>query len=172
VTDALCREAIPRAARSLQRACENPDPAARVDMALASLHGGLALANSGLGAVHGFAAPIGGMFEAPHGAVCAALLPHVMAANLKTMTEQGLNIDRYIETARLLTSDPKAGAADGIDWVKTLVATLKIPSLGSYGITREDFPDIAEKALTASSIKANPVNLNQAELTSILHDAL
>ena len=172
VTDALCREAIPLAARSLQRACENPDPTARVDMALASLHGGLALANSGLGAVHGFAAPIGGMFEAPHGAICAALLPHVMAANLKTMTEQGLNIDRYIETARLLTSDPKAGAADGIDWVKTLVATLKIPSLGSYGITREDFPDIAEKALTASSIKANPVNLNQAELTSILYDAL
>jgi len=172
MTDALCREAIPRAARSLQRACENPNPATREDMALASLHGGLALANSGLGAVHGFAAPIGGMFEAPHGAVCAALLPHVIAANLEALTEQNLKADRYTETARLLTGNPNATAKDGIDWVKTLVATLKIPGLSNYGISKGDFPDIIEKARTASSMKANPVNLDDAQLTGILQTAL
>ena len=86
LVDALCRDGIGRAARSLRAACANGrDAAAREDMALASLFGGLALANAGLGAVHGLAGPIGGMFPAPHGAVCAALLPHVMAANLSAL---------------------------------------------------------------------------------------
>src|SRR5215213_8761925 len=89
MTDALCREGLSRVARSLRRAVENGrDTNARHDMALGSLFGGLALANAGLGAVHGFAGPIGGMFSAPHGAVCAALLPFVMAANLKALRGQ------------------------------------------------------------------------------------
>ena len=81
-------------------------------MALASLLGGLALANAGLGAVHGFAAPIGGMFPAPHGAVCAALLPHVMAANIRALRErapESAALARYETVARLLTG--KAGRA-------------------------------------------------------------
>ena len=168
MTDALCREAIPRAARSLQRACENPTPACREDMALASLHGGLALANSGLGAVHGFAAPIGGMFEAPHGAVCAALLPHVMAANLKALPEE----NRYNETAHLLTDNPDASAQEGINWVKNLVEKLNIPGLSTYGITENDFPSIIEKALEASSMKANSVSLSNDELSGILRASL
>ena len=141
-------------------------------MALASLHGGLALANSGLGAVHGFAAPIGGMFNAPHGAVCAVLLPHVMDINLNALAEQNLKEDRYTETARLLTGNSHASPQDGIQWVKTLVATLKIPGLSNYGISKGDFPDIIEKARTASSMKANPVNLDDAQLTGILQAAL
>ena len=168
MTDALCREAIPRAARSLQSACQNPNPASREDMALASLHGGLALANSGLGAVHGFAAPIGGMFEAPHGAICAALLPHVMETNLKASTDR----NRYTETAHLLTGNPEATAENGIQWVKDLVHTLKIPGLSTYAITEKNFPSIIEKALEASSMKANPVNLSDDQLTGILQAAL
>src|SRR5690606_25070185 len=82
ITDALCREGIPRVAHSLRRACQQGDDLnARTDMALASLLSGISLANAGLGAVHGFAAPIGGRFPAPHGAVCAALLPHAMRTN-------------------------------------------------------------------------------------------
>ena len=168
MTDALCREAIPRVARSLQKACENPTPAARKDMALASLYGGLALANSGLGAVHGFAAPIGGMFEAPHGAVCAALLPHVMAANLKALPKD----NRYIETAHLLIGNSSVSVDKGINWVKNLVKKLNIPGLSAYGITENDFPSIIEKALEASSMKANPANLPNDELTNILKMAL
>ncbi len=168
ITDALCREAIPRAARSLQRACENPTPAAREDMALASLYGGLALANSGLGAVHGFAAPIGGMLEAPHGAVCAALLPHVMTANLKALPEE----NRYTETAHLLTGNSNVSPEEGINWIKNLVEKLNIPGLSTYGITENDFPSIIEKALGASSMKANPASLPNDELTHILKMAL
>ena len=79
LVDALCREGLARSARSLRRAYEGDrSEAVREDLALASLFGGLALANAGLGAVHGFAAPVGGMFDAPHGATCAALLPAVL----------------------------------------------------------------------------------------------
>src|SRR5215471_8737394 len=68
MTDALCVEGIRCAARALPRVCANgADREARSEMAWASLLGGMALANAGLGAVHGFAAPIGGMFPAPHG---------------------------------------------------------------------------------------------------------
>src|SRR5690606_6786032 len=109
LTDGICVEGLPRAARSLRRAVENGrDPAAREDMALASLFGGLALANAGLGVVHGFAGPIGGMFAAPHGAVCAALLPHVMHANLRALQTRAPShpgIRRYEELARLLTGE-------------------------------------------------------------------
>ena len=89
MTDALCREGMRRAARSLRRAYEQgDDPAAREDMALTSLFGGLALANAGLGAVHGFAGPLGGMFHGAHGAICARLLPHVMAINVRALQQR------------------------------------------------------------------------------------
>lgn len=172
LTDALCREAIPRAARSLRGAYETPTPAHREDMALASLHGGLALANAGLGAVHGFAAPIGGMFPAPHGAVCAALLPHVMATNhaaLRAREPESKALPRYDEVAEMLCGNERAEA--GVDWVRELVPTLKIPGLGTYGITEDDFPLLIKKAQRASSMKANPIELSEEELDSILRAA-
>jgi alcohol dehydrogenase class IV len=176
VTDALCRDAIPRAARSLRRACEDGrDRAAREDMSLASLCGGLALANAGLGAVHGFAAPIGGMYPAPHGAVCAALLAPVMCMNLKVLRkkEPGSSVlGRYEEVARWLTGRNSARAEDGADWVEALCAALKIPRLGAHGMEVKDIPDVCEKAARASSMKANPVPLSENELSEILRAAL
>jgi alcohol dehydrogenase class IV len=176
MTDALCVDGIRRAARSLRRAVENgDDTGAREDMALASLFGGLALANAGLGAVHGFAGPIGGRFEAPHGAVCAALLPFVMDSNLaalKTRAPHHPAIARYAEIARLLTGNPHAGAADGIRWVGALVADLGIPTLGAHGITRADFPAIVEASAQASSMKANAIVLTNGELEAILERAV
>lgn len=176
LTDALCRDAIPRAARSLRRACENGgDRAAREDMSLASLCGGLALANAGLGAVHGFAAPIGGMFPAPHGAVCAALLAPVMRMNLKVLKQKesgGPVFGRYEEVARWLTENDSARAEDGAAWVEELCAALKIPRLGAHGMESNDIPDVCEKAARASSMKANPVALSEDELSEILRAAL
>jgi alcohol dehydrogenase class IV len=144
-------------------------------MALASLFGGLALANAGLGAVHGFAAPIGGMFPAPHGAVCAVLLAHVMAANLRaaqTRQSAGETLRRYAEVARLLTGDATATAEDGVRWVRALVAELQIPGLRAYGVTADDVPALAANAANASSMKANPLPLTTDELTGILLQAL
>jgi alcohol dehydrogenase class IV len=176
LTDALCVEGIRRAARSLRAAVENGrDTAARTDMALASLFGGLALANSGLGAVHGFAAPIGGMFPAPHGAICAALLPHVIETNLNALRARApshYSIRRYAELGRLLTGANNATADDGIRWIRELVAALHIPSLGSYGIKAVDIPAIVKAAMNASSMKANPLPLTNRELTSILEHGL
>jgi alcohol dehydrogenase class IV len=176
MTDWICREGIRHAAHSLDRAFHNgSDLEARTGMALASLCGGLALANAGLGAVHGFAAPIGGMFPAPHGAVCAALLAPVAHANLKALRKRHDSTPvllRYREVARLLTGHVEATAEDGIEWLDVLVKRLHVPRLRSYGVTAEDLEKIAEKAAQASSMKANPVVLTHDEMLAVLHAAL
>ena len=176
MTDALCREGMTRAARSLRTACENGrNLAAREDMALASLFGGLALANAGLGAVHGFAAPIGGMFPAPHGAVCAALLPHVMAMNLRALRNRQPGSEalrRYESVAAWLTGNEKATADDGVEWVRKLVSDLHIPLLRAYGLKPADAGDVVEKATKASSMKANPIVLTREELAEVLERAI
>ncbi|NLX23174.1 MAG: iron-containing alcohol dehydrogenase [Phycisphaerae bacterium] len=176
LTDAICREGLQRAARSLVRACqEGRDAAARRDMALASLFGGLALANAGLGAAHGFAGPIGGMFDAPHGAVCAALLPHVMAVNVRALGQrvpEHAARQRYDEVAGLLTGKPAATAEQGIQWVGEVCRTLHIPGLRCYGVQAKDLPTLVEKGAAASSMKANPIVLAEEELHEILTRAL
>ena len=176
VTDGFCIEGMRRVGRSLQRAFEQgQDLQAREDMALASLFGGLSLANAGLGAVHGFAAPIGGMFHAPHGAVCAALLPHVMEVNLgalRARLAEGEALRRYNSVAAILTGSEKAIAADGIHWVSDLCKALQIPGLRTYGISEVDIPELVEKAAKASSMKANPIVLTRDELTEALQAAL
>jgi alcohol dehydrogenase class IV len=144
-------------------------------MAVASLFGGLALANAGLGAAHGFAAPIGGMFPAPHGAVCAALLPHVMAANLRALRARlpaSATLKRYDEVARLVKADASAVADDGVVWVAELVRELRIPGLSAYGITVDHSAELVAKAAQASSMKANPIQLTPRELTGALEAAL
>jgi alcohol dehydrogenase class IV len=176
LTDGICAEGLRRAARALRIAChDGHNAAAREDMAVASLCGGLALANAGLGAAHGFAAPIGGMFPAPHGAVCAALLPHVMAANLqagRTQANGAATVERHGAVARLLTGDSTATAEDGVRWVRALVAELRIPGLRTYGVTAEDVPVLVEKAARASSMKSNPVALSAEQMAAILHAAI
>ena len=176
MTDALCVSGIQRVATSLRRAYENGrDLEARENMCVASLFGGIALANAGLGAVHGFAAPIGGSFHAPHGAVCAALLPHVIEMNLRALRERSATapvLERYTVVGRWLTGDPHASADDGVQWVRELVRDLEIPPLSVYGIGLEHVPDLVEKAFRASSMKANPVALTVQELQTILQQAL
>ncbi len=172
LTDALCVDGIGRAAGALRRAyLDGADHEARRDMALASLFGGLALANAGLGVVHGFAAPLGGGWIAPHGALCAALLPHGMAANvaaLRARAPQHPALIRYVTVARLLTGRSDASADDGVEWVRALCAELEIPPLRSWGITESDLPGVVEKAARASSMKANPLPLTEEELQAVL----
>mgnify|MGYP001090198003 CR=1 FL=1 len=175
ITDVIAREGIIRGARSLLTAYQHgEDLEAREDMALTSLFGGLALANGGLGAVHGFAGPIGGMFNAPHGEVCASLLPFVIKANVETIAQMD-NMDvlmgRYQEIARILTGNPDASIHNGVVWVSELATKLNIPGLHEMGIKKEDFPKIIEKSHASSSMKKNPVTLDEASLEAILEAA-
>jgi alcohol dehydrogenase class IV len=174
--DALCVEGIERAARSLRVAfADGRNVAAREDMSLASVLGGMALANAGLGAVHGLAGPIGGMFSAPHGAVCAALLPQVMEKNLAALQSRAPGshaLRRYEEVARLLTGNPTASAREGVGWVRELVSELNIPPLRAYGISAPDAEELIARAAKASSMKANPIALTPEELRDIIMQAL
>lgn len=159
LTDALCREGMPRALRGMPE-----------DLALASLFSGLALANAGLGAVHGFAGPLGGMYDAPHGALCAALLPAVFAVNEEAVRRwTGVSpvppghsrdgcatLERFAEVRRI---------------VPDLTLGLQVKRLRELGVRPAEFPVIIEKAKAASSMKANPVVLTDAQLREILDRA-
>jgi alcohol dehydrogenase class IV len=180
-TDALARDGIGRSARSLRGAVlarlagNEPSPFAREDLALASLFGGLALANAGLGAVHGFAAPLGALFDAPHGAVCAALLAPCLEANQRALTQRSPAhpaLARLDELALLLTGESSARAAEGIGWVRALTRDLGVRGLGAYGVTEADVPRLVEKGRAASSMKANPVALTDDELAGVMRAAL
>ena len=176
IADAFCLSGIARVAQGLPRAFRDGyDRSARSDMSLASLFGGMALANAGLGAVHGFAAPIGGMFDAPHGAICAALLPHVMDMNIRALRRRAPEshaLHRYDALGPLLTNEASAKAADAVTWVRNLCQTLKIASLGAFGVGEADVKVLVEKAQQANSMKANPVLLDAGELAEILRAAL
>ncbi|MGB5985463.1 MAG: iron-containing alcohol dehydrogenase [Desulfobacterales bacterium] len=177
LTDGLCREGLQRVARSLAPAFKNGnDAAARRDMALASLFGGLALANAKLGAVHGIAGPLGGMFPAgPHGALCARLLPGVMAANvnaLKSREPDSPILARFRELSALLTGDSQASVKDGISWLGSLCATLAVAPLSAYGLTAGHIPEVVAHAQRASSMQGNPITLTDLELSGILSTAL
>jgi alcohol dehydrogenase class IV len=176
ITDTLCREGLMRVAHSLREAYKNgKDTVAREDMALVSLFGGLALANAKLGAVHGLAGVLGGMFDAPHGALCGRLLPFVMDANVRALQARdpdSLALERYDDVAVILTGDWDVEAEDGVAWVQDLCATLRVPGLATYGITAGVFADVIEKAMASSSMKGNPIKLTSTELRGILMRAL
>ncbi len=176
MTDALCRDGIGRVARALPRAVAAPgDLAARADLALGALYSGMALANAGLGAVHGLAGPLGGMFAAPHGAVCAALLAPVLKANLAALRARAPShpaLARLADVARMLTGDPAATADDAARFCAALSRELAIPPLAKWGVGAAAVPVLVEKAAAASSMKGNPLPLTAAELVTAVEAAL
>ncbi len=176
ITDALCREGMRSAAWALRRAhADGGDTQAREAMALASLLGGMALANAKLGAVHGLAGTLGGLFPAPHGMICARLLPLVMEANvqaLKARTPTSPALGRYSEVARILTGSLTATITDGLAWLEALCTDLAVPPLSRFGVNENAFPQIMAQAQKASSMKGNPIELTEDELASILRQAL
>ena len=175
LTDAICIEGLKRAARSLHRAFKDGnDTKAREDMAIASLFGGLTLANSKLGAVHGIAGPMGGMFPVPHGVICARLLPFVVEVNVRALQRHNSQqfLLRYDQVAQVLTGKTNAKAEEGIARIYDLCDALDIPGLSDFGITEDHFPDLIARSKKASSMKGNPVNLTDEELTEILQKAV
>jgi alcohol dehydrogenase class IV len=176
MTDTLCQAGIIRAARSIRSAFhEGSNLNARIEMSLAALYSGMALANARLGAVHGIAGPLGGMIAAPHGGICARLLPIVMAANLKAIQDRDPEtpaLDRFKLVAQLLTGSQSASAEDSVAFLKDLCSDLCIPPLGGYGLAESDLPQLIANALKSSSMQGNPVTLTPAEVEAIVRSAM
>jgi len=176
LSDAVAREGIHRAAGALQRAFrDGADVEARRDMAVASVCGGLALANAKLGAVHGFAAPLGGMFPIPHGVACARLLPSVAQINVRALRARSPSspaLARYDDVARIATRSPAANAEDAGVWLRELVEELGVPTLSAYGVRDDDIARVVAAARQASSMQGNPVVLTDDELAEALRAAI
>lgn len=171
MTDGWARTGLLAAGRSLRAAhADGSDLAARTDLALCSLVGGLALANAKLGAVHGFAGVLGGLTGAAHGAICAALLAPVCRANL-ARADAAL-VARFDDVARWVTGDPDASAVDGIAWIERLVADLGIPPLAAHGLRADQVDEVVAQSARASSMAGNPVALTDDELAAICRGAL
>jgi alcohol dehydrogenase class IV len=176
-SDALARDGIRRSARSLRRGYEEgmEESGVREDLALASLFSGMCLANSGLGAVHGLAAAAGARLSAPHGAVCAAVLAAVMDVNLRALRERAREhpaLPRMTEVATLLTGLPEATPEDAIAWLQELTAALSIPGLASYGLNQDEIAPMVAAAQEASSMRGNPIELRDEEVTEIITRSL
>jgi len=176
LTDGLAREGLRRAATGLRTVyADGSDLGARVDMAMCSLLGGIALANAKLGAVHGLAGVIGGTADVPHGMACAALLAPVMEANVRALRsgQPGAPaLHRYTEAARLLTGSPAASIDDGLAWIRETVSLLAVPGLAAFGVGQQHADDVAAKAAGSSSMQGNPVALTHGDLTAIVLQAL
>jgi alcohol dehydrogenase class IV len=176
LTDGLASEGLRRAAAGLRAAyADGEDLAARADMAVCALLGGMALANAKLGAVHGLAGVIGGIADVPHGIACAALLAPVIDANVQALRSGPPGqaaLERYAQAARLLTGDPAASVRDGLAWIRQTLTLLAVPGLGAFGIRPQHAGEIAAKALVSSSMQGNPVALSHGDLEAILRRAL
>jgi len=179
-TDGLSKEGILRASRSLRAVYRNgEDLDAREDLAAAATIGGLALANAKLGAVHGFAGYVGGRYpSAPHGAVCAALLPHVFRMNSEVLAEKAKTEPKYeqyylrhVEVAKIITGNPTATVEEGASWLEALTRDLNVPSLSTYGMSEADFTEVAENSAVSSSMQGNPISLTTQQLIEILQKA-
>jgi alcohol dehydrogenase class IV len=176
MTDILCREGIRRAVEALPLVFKDgSNRQARADMAIASLYSGLALANGGLGAVHGIAGPLGGRKPVPHGLACAALLAPVYEANARLLAHSqsnGPDLVRFMETSRLLTGNPQATVSDGSRWLYALQRRLNLPALNQFDLTESDLAIVADKALNSSSMHGNPLRLKKPEVIQILYKAM
>jgi alcohol dehydrogenase class IV len=172
MTDALCLVGLRAVVRSLRRAVyDGADAEAREDLSLAALLSGMCLANAGLGAVHGFAAPLGAVFPIPHGVACAALLPHVVRANVEALrrADPRGTLDRYAEIGATIGDrrDPEAA----IEATAAFVAEFSIPRLSTFGMSEIHIPDLVARAKQASSMQANPVSLSDDALAQCLRRA-
>ncbi|HEY1343697.1 MAG TPA: iron-containing alcohol dehydrogenase, partial [Streptosporangiaceae bacterium] len=176
LTDGLAREGLRRAAAGLRAAyADGSDLAARADMAMCSLLGGIALANAKLGAVHGLAGVIGGTADVPHGMACAALLAPVIEANVRALRSGPPGhpaLGRYTEAARVLTGKPAASIDDGLTWIRETVSQLAVPGLAAFGIGPQHAGDIAAQAAGSSSMQGNPVALTPSDLSAAVRQAL
>lgn len=167
LTDALCRDAIPQGLRALRQLMQGENPQARDDMAWVSLCGGLALANAGLGVIHGLAGPLGGLIAAPHGAICGTLLPHGLAMNAERAADP-TRINQVIAwIAEAFETTPENAICSLVKWSREH----GLPTLAQMGFMPQHLHQAAEAAATSSSMQANPVRLSVQDLAILMATA-
>jgi len=166
LTDALARSGLQAASEALLPlyACQFAE--ARAKMAYASLVSGICLAQTGLGSVHGLAAPLGAFFPIPHGVACGTLLAAATRVNIEALRErdpQSIALAKYDEVRRLL------GASDLAAMLAGWIDHLGLPRLSHWRVAAADFPRIVANS-RGSSMKTNPVELTDAEVARILEE--
>ena len=171
LTDALCRDALPGGLAAIRALAQAESPQARDTMAYTSLVGGLALANAGLGAVHGLAGPIGGGTGAPHGEICAALLPHVLAENAR-LAEAGsvaaAKLAFVLEALAHAFGTSTTGAPNALDGWMRAAGLRALPALG---VRADDIGTLARQAVDSSSSRGNPVTVDEGYFRRVLERA-
>ncbi|GHU28467.1 alcohol dehydrogenase [Betaproteobacteria bacterium] len=178
MTDALALNGLEHVAAGFLLACENGqrDIAARSHMAYAALLSGIALANAGLGVVHGFAGPIGGFFPIPHGVVCGTLIGAATRINIGALRQDSVRnraaLEKYARAGALLSGEAAASEEDGCEWLLRVldrwIAATGIARLSTYGVTQDDFPRILER----SNNKNSPIALPREQMQAILEARL
>ncbi|MEI4488672.1 iron-containing alcohol dehydrogenase [Frigidibacter sp. MR17.14] len=167
-TDALTLPAIAQGLAALTRLMQGEDPAARDAMAWVSLSGGIALANAGLGAVHGLAGPIGGVTGAAHGAICGVLLGPVLSANRASAPRGSQAANRLDKVCEIIGAglgcDPETAPGALADWA----AKAGLPRLTALGLDPDRRPEIAASALGSSSMRGNPVPMGVPDLVAVM----
>ncbi|MCX6026887.1 MAG: iron-containing alcohol dehydrogenase, partial [Chloroflexi bacterium] len=101
--------------------------------------------------------------------------PHVTQVNLRALqarAPQRPALDRMDRIAQVVTGRDEATASEGVAWLTELSQALHIPALGSYGLASADIPLIVERAMAASSTRANPIALEARELAEAIEAAL
>ncbi|MDB1123964.1 iron-containing alcohol dehydrogenase [Vibrio algarum] len=170
LTDTICEEGLRRLTKAIIPGCKSNDYKARSDLSFAAMLGGMAISNSNLGAAHGLASSLGGKIEAPHSIITARLAPFVMDENIKLAVETGRSdiLNRYREIAKIVTQNTNADYPDSIAWIQMMLERLELPNLSEFGICKTSFSKVAKDAMQSSSIKGNPLPLNEERLIFIL----
>ncbi len=166
-TDALVRPVIAPGLRALMRLVQAEDAEARDRMAWTSLCGGIALANGGLGAVHGLAGVIGGVTPAAHGAICGVLLGPVLAMNRRHSADPA----RLHEVCALIAAELDSDAADAPQALAGWARDSGLPGLRAQGLDPAQHEGVAQASLASSSMKGNPFAPDPAQLCEVMRAA-
>jgi alcohol dehydrogenase class IV len=172
--DQLAADGLRRVVDNLEAACgaASDDVNVRAQMAYAAFISGVALANAGLGVIHGLAAPIGGFFPIPHGVVCGTLLGPAVKVTIEGLSKNSNDNRTALARFAIVGSffgDCSLGDIDGccealVRGIYGLTERLEIPLLSDYGVTRADCDRIVEKA----GNKNNPVALGADQIRRVL----
>lgn len=166
VSDALAREALRLLAGSLVTCCEDPgNKTARAEMLLGAMLAGQAFANSPVGAVHGLAYPLGGIYHIPHGLSNALMLEPVLKFNASKAETLYAELGSVIMPG--LSGSTAQRCAAFIERIVDIMSASGCPRrLRDVEIPHSALPKLAEDAMKAQRVLQN----NPREVT--LADAL